>query len=69
MRSGLLNPSRRPSSSSIRVFYRPHEGMSERTWKRLAREQGISSSGAPKGLDVFDWVAIFRLVWRGQASP
>lgn len=41
--------------------------MSEGTWRRLARERGIPSSAAPRDLDVFDWVSVFRLV-EGQVG-
>ena len=40
--------------------------VSERSWKRLTRDRGISPLAAPRDLDVFDWVSVFRL-WRTQA--
>jgi 23S rRNA (adenine-N6)-dimethyltransferase len=36
--------------------------LSDRTWKRLARERGLSPSTVARDLDVVDWVAIFRLL-------
>jgi 23S rRNA (adenine-N6)-dimethyltransferase len=41
--------------------------VSNRSWKRLARERGISPEAAARDLDVFDWVDVFRL-WRVQAD-
>jgi 23S rRNA (adenine-N6)-dimethyltransferase len=34
----------------------------ERAWKRAARERGIGRGATATDLDVFDWVALFRLV-------
>ena len=38
--------------------------LTERTWSRLAGERGISRSATARDLDVFDWVAVYRLVER-----
>jgi 23S rRNA (adenine-N6)-dimethyltransferase len=32
------------------------------TWKRLARERGLSVNARPSDLDVWDWVALYRTV-------
>jgi 23S rRNA (adenine-N6)-dimethyltransferase len=36
------------------------ESLPPLTWKRLARERGLPLDAAPRDLDVFDWVAVFR---------
>ena len=33
----------------------------ERAWKRLARERGIAPQAKARDLDVFDWVALFKM--------
>jgi 23S rRNA (adenine-N6)-dimethyltransferase len=38
--------------------------LSERTWRELARERGLSPAATPGDLDVFDWVDLARHVWR-----
>ena len=37
-------------------------------WKRLARERGLEVDATPRDLDVFDWVAVWRLTRNGDAS-
>jgi 23S rRNA (adenine-N6)-dimethyltransferase len=39
--------------------------MPSMAWKRLARERGIHVDARPSDLDVWDWVAVFRLGERG----
>jgi N-glycosylase/DNA lyase len=40
----------------------------ERAWKRIARERGIGPQSKASDLDVFDWVALFALVWGTDAQ-
>jgi 23S rRNA (adenine-N6)-dimethyltransferase len=35
-----------------------------RTWKRFARERGLQTDARPHELDVWDWVALFRIAGR-----
>jgi 23S rRNA (adenine-N6)-dimethyltransferase len=35
-------------------------GLPGLAWKRFARERGLARDAAPRDLDVFDWIALFR---------
>jgi 23S rRNA (adenine-N6)-dimethyltransferase len=41
-------------------------GLPPRTWKRFARARGLATDARPHELDVWDWVALFRL---GHTRP
>jgi hypothetical protein len=40
----------------------PGGQLPERAWKRVARDRGIDTRANASHLDVFDWVALFKLV-------
>ena len=44
-----------------------HGTVSPLAWKRFARERGLATDASPRHLDVWDWVALFRLVERSGA--
>jgi 23S rRNA (adenine-N6)-dimethyltransferase len=69
----LLPPSQRPafvrtlkvgfrrSSEPVRVSL---PGLTQDVWKRLAAERGLPFGADATELDVFDWVALFRVILR-----
>lgn len=43
--------------------------ISQRAWRRLARERGLSPSATARNLDVFDWLSVFLLTDRASQLP
>jgi 23S rRNA (adenine-N6)-dimethyltransferase len=75
----LLEPGQRPafvdlvqagfgrSALPVRRSLRPE--LSSRAWKNLARDRGIRFDARAAELDVFDWVALFRLTQSAARTP
>lgn len=66
----LLTPADRPAFvRTLRAAFRRSSdpvrrslpGFTSEAWRRLARERGLPLSAPPAGLDVFDWVDLFRV--------
>jgi hypothetical protein len=62
----LLHAAFRSGGPPIRRSLRSE--LASGAWKRLARDRGIPLDARPAELDVFDWVAVFRLTRSAPAA-